>query len=151
MITAISMGPPQAEALIREAYTMGVDEGYLLSDRKFAGSDVLATAYTLSIGIKTIGKYDVIICGKQTTDGDTGQVGPAIAEYLGIAHVAWVRAIKEIYEDHFKFENDMTEIRITANLIFPCVLSVDKDLLQPRLPSYIRKLEQKTDRFYNGV
>ena len=76
-VTALTMGPLQAEAVIREAYMMGVDEGFLISDKKFAGADVLATSYTLFMGIKTIGEFDIVVCGKQTTDGDTGQVGPA--------------------------------------------------------------------------
>ena len=70
-ITVITMGPPQAESIIREAYMMGADEGYIMSDMAFAGSDVLATSYTLAQGIELIGDYDIIICGKQTTDGDT--------------------------------------------------------------------------------
>ena len=77
------MGPPQAEEMMRDAYTMGADDAVILSDRKFAGADVLATSYALSQGITAIGDIDLIICGKQTTDGDTAQVGPAIAEHLG--------------------------------------------------------------------
>jgi electron transfer flavoprotein beta subunit len=87
-ITVISMGPPQATEIIKEAYMMGADDGLLLSDRKFAGADVLSTAYTLSQGIITKGMPDLIVCGKQTTDGDTAQVGPEMAEFLGIPHVA---------------------------------------------------------------
>ncbi|MHC9332824.1 electron transfer flavoprotein subunit beta/FixA family protein, partial [Clostridium perfringens] len=78
----ISMGPPQAKAVIKEDYSMGADEGTLVSDRKFAVADVLATSYTLSQGVKKCGDFHIIICGKQTTDGDTAQVGPEMAEYL---------------------------------------------------------------------
>ena len=78
-VTVLTMGPPQAEEMMRDAYTMGADDAVILSDRKFAGADVLATSYALSQGITAIGDIDLIICGKQTTDGDTAQVGPAIA------------------------------------------------------------------------
>lgn len=87
-IKVLSMGPPQALSVIKEAYSMGVDDGVLLSDRKFGGADVLATSYTLSQGVRKMGDFDLIICGKQTTDGDTAQVGAEIAEYLGIPHAA---------------------------------------------------------------
>ena len=79
-VKVITMGPPQAKAVIKEAFAMGADDGYLMTDRKFAGADVLATSFTLSQGVKMMGEYDLIICGKQTTDGDTAQVGPEMAE-----------------------------------------------------------------------
>ena len=81
-VHVISMGPLQAKSVLAEAIYMGADAGYLVSDRQFAGADVLATSYTISQGIKKAGDYDLIICGKQTTDGDTAQVGPEIAEFL---------------------------------------------------------------------
>ncbi|MBQ8953409.1 MAG: hypothetical protein IJ048_04790 [Clostridia bacterium] len=89
-VTVGTMGPPQAQAIVREAYMMGADEGYVFSDRRLGGADVLATGYTLSQAIRSVGDFDLILCGRQTTDGDTAQVGPAIAEYLGIPHAAWV-------------------------------------------------------------
>ena len=79
-VTVLTMGPPQAEEMIRDAYTMGADEGVILSDRKFAGADVLATSYALAQGIQVIGGADLIICGRQTTDGDTAQVGPVFTQ-----------------------------------------------------------------------
>ena len=85
-VTVGTMGPPQAQAIIREAYMMGADEGYVFSDRKLGGADVRATSYTLSQAIRSLGDYDLILCGRQTTDGDTAQVGPAVAENLGIRH-----------------------------------------------------------------
>ena len=81
-VTVLSMGPPQAESIIREAYALGADQGYLLSDRAFAGADTLATSYTLSEAIRRLPQADLILCGMQTTDGDTAQVGPGIAELL---------------------------------------------------------------------
>lgn len=142
-VTALTMGPQQAEAVIREAYMMGVDEGYLITDRKFAGADVLATSYTLYMAIKTIDEFDLVICGKQTTDGDTGQVGPALAEYLGIPHVSWVKSIKKITDNGIVVEQDMSESIMTVKMDLPCLITVDKDIMQPRLPSYRKKLETR--------
>lgn len=140
-IKVISMGPPQAKAVIKEAYAMGADEGTLVSDRKFAGADVLATSYTLSQGVRKCGDFDIIICGKQTTDGDTAQVGPEMAEYLGVPHVANVRKILDVNEDFIKVEMDMPNTIEVLEVKYPCLLTVDKDIFQPRLPSYKKKLE----------
>ena len=140
-IKVISMGPPQAKAVIKEAYSMGADEGTLVSDRKFAGADVLATSYTLSQGVKKCGDFDIILCGKQTTDGDTAQVGPEMAEYLGIPHVANVRRILDVNDDFIKVEMDMPNTIEILEVKYPCLLTVDKDIFQPRLPSYKKKLE----------
>ncbi|MGG5460360.1 electron transfer flavoprotein subunit beta/FixA family protein [Clostridium sp. B9] len=139
-IKVISMGPPQAKAVIKEAYSMGADEGTLVSDRKFAGADVLATSYTLSQGVRKCGEFDIILCGKQTTDGDTAQVGPEMAEYLGIPHVANVRSILDINEDFIKVEMDMPNTIEVLEVKYPCLLTVDKDIFQPRLPSYKKKV-----------
>ncbi len=85
-VTVLSMGIPSVAELIKETIALGADEAVLLSDRAFAGADTLATSYALSMGIRKIGSYDLIICGKQATDGDTAQVGPSLAEKLGIPH-----------------------------------------------------------------
>lgn len=143
IITAITMGPPQAEAIIKEAYMMGVDDGYILSDRNFAGSDVLATSFTLSQGIENIGEYDLIICGKQTTDGDTAQVGSAIAEHLDIPHVTWVRAIEHVDETSIIVEQNMADSYEVVELNYPCLITVEKDINSPRLPSYRKMLQTK--------
>ncbi|MGI6777042.1 MAG: electron transfer flavoprotein subunit beta/FixA family protein [Acetivibrionales bacterium] len=140
-ITAVTMGPSQAESVIREAFMMGVDEGYVFSDRKFAGADVLATSYTLSQGIKTIGDFDLIICGKQTTDGDTAQVGPAVAEYLELPHVTWVSKIYEFDDKKIVVEQDMSDSIEIVEISYPCLITVEKEIMQPRLPSYRKKLE----------
>lgn len=142
-ISAITMGPPQAEAIIKEAYMMGVYKGYILSDRKFAGSDVLATSYTLAQGIKKLGNFDLIICGKQTTDGDTAQVGSSIAENLKIPHVTWVREIEKIEKDYMIVEQNMADSFEVVKLSFPCLISVEKDIFTPRLPSYKKMMETK--------
>lgn len=143
VVDVISMGPPQAMEVIREAFSMGVDNGILISDRKFAGADVLATSYTISQGIKKAGSYDLIICGKQTTDGDTAQVGPEIAEYLDIPHVANVKEIFEIKDDCINLLMDMQEANGLLEVKLPCLITVEKDIFEPRLPSYLRKKKIK--------
>jgi electron transfer flavoprotein beta subunit len=140
-IKVISMGPPQAKEVIKEAFTMGAHDGMLLSDRKFAGADVLATSYTISQGVRKMGNTDLIICGKQTTDGDTAQVGPEMAEYLGIPHIANVIKIVEVKDKSIVVEMDMPDTIEIVEVKFPCLITVEKDIFQPRLPSYRKKLE----------
>ena len=142
-IKVISMGPPQAKDVIKEAIMMGADEGALVSDRKFAGADVLATSYTISQGVRKMGNFDLILCGKQTTDGDTAQVGPEMAEYLEIPHIANVLKIIELKEKSVVVEMDMPNTLEIAEIQFPCLLTVEKDIFQPRLPSYKKKVSTK--------
>jgi electron transfer flavoprotein beta subunit len=148
-ITSITMGPPQAGEVIYESFYMGVDEGYVLTDRKFAGADVVATSYTLSQGIEKISNYDLIICGKQTTDGDTAQVGPEVAEFLGIPHVANVGKILDIGTDSITVQMNMEETLEIQNIKLPCLITVEKDIYTPRLPSYKRKIETKDKKQMN--
>ena len=138
-VTVITMGPNQAIEIIREAYSMGADKGVIISDRKFAGADVLATAYTISQGAKKAGKFDLIICGKQTTDGDTAQVGPEMSEYLDIPSIANVIEIIDVNESDVTVKMDMADTVEIAKIKYPCLLCVDKDIYVPRLPSYVRK------------
>nr|WP_300095851.1 electron transfer flavoprotein subunit beta/FixA family protein [Sedimentibacter sp.] len=142
-ITVITMGPPQAAGVIREAFAMGADEGVLISDRKFGGADVLATSYTLAQGIKKTGDFELILCGKQTTDGDTAQVGPEVSEWLNIPSVSNVCKIIDIEEKFISVEMDMTDDIEIAKVEYPCLLAVDKDIFMPRLPSYRRKINTK--------
>ncbi len=142
-ITVITMGPPSAKVIIEEAYSLGADEGVLITDRKFAGADVLATSLTLSQGIKAIRDFDLVLCGKQTTDGDTAQVGPAIAEYLGIPHVSWVLEMLDVNKKSITVKQDLGNHFGQSELTFPCLLTVEKDIFQPRLPSYLLKQESK--------
>lgn len=142
-ITALTMGPNQAAGIIREAFAMGVDFGVLISDRKFGGADVLATSYTISQGILKSGEYDLILCGKQTTDGDTAQVGPEVAEWMGIPSLSNVSKIVELKEDSIIVEMDMTHEIEIAEIKYPCLLAVDKDIFIPRLPSYVKKQDTK--------
>ena len=133
-VHVISMGPPQAQQVIREAFAMGADGGTLLSDRKFGGADVLATSYTLAQGIKSCGDFDLILCGKQTTDGDTAQVGPAIAETLGIPHAAWVSRLRAT-GDGLDVTQQLQDSVEVAHMPFPCLVTVEQDICTPRLPS----------------
>lgn len=139
-ISVISMGPPQATAVIKEAFAMGADRGALLSDRRFGGADVLATSYTLAQGIKKMGKFDLILCGKQTTDGDTAQVGSEVSEWLNLPSVSNVKKITKLDDQAITIEMDLPDELEVAKVSYPCLLSVDKDIFQPRLPSYVKKM-----------
>ena len=133
-VTVGTMGPPQAGEIIREAYLMGADRGFVFSDRRLGGADVLATSYTLSQAIQSTGDYDLILCGKQTTDGDTAQVGPAIAEYLGIPHAAWVSRLT-LRDNGVDVEQQLQDVVETVHMPFPCLVTVEQDICMPRLPS----------------
>ena len=139
-VETLTMGPPQAKAVIQEAVCMGAKSGTVLTDRKFAGADVLATAYTISQGIRKCGTYDLIICGKQTTDGDTAQVGAEVAEYLGIPNISNVLSIEDYSGWRLKLRVNLDNKIVTLTAPLPCLISVDGDINTPRLPSYkIRK------------
>ena len=138
-VTVLTMGPQQAQTMMRDAYTMGADDAVILSDRKFAGADVLATSYALAQGISVLGGADLIICGRQTTDGDTAQVGPAIAEHMGIAHAAWVAEIVSADARAIRVRQDLVSVSQVSELPYPCLITVDKDICVPRLPSYLLK------------
>jgi len=139
-VRVVTMGPLQAADMIREAYSLGADEGVLLTDRRFAGSDVLATSYALSQAIEASGHFDLIICGKQTTDGDTAQVGPEIAEHLGLPSAAGVVRISDVTPDSMVIEMDMPTTVEQVRISLPCLISVEREICVPRLPSYLRKL-----------
>ena len=142
-VTALTMGPPQAEAALREAIAMGVDEGILLSDRAFAGSDTWATSYTLAMALRKIGDYGVILCGKQASDGDTAQVGPGLATQLGLPQITYVRKVEEIDEKHIVAERMLEGGYEAIESPVPCVLTVVKEINQPRLPSLKGKMAAK--------
>jgi electron transfer flavoprotein beta subunit len=133
--TVVTMGPPQAEAALREAISLGIDEAILLSDRAFAGSDTWATSYTLSGAIKKIGAFDLILCGKQASDGDTAQVGPGISTHLDIPQVTYVKKIEEVRGGSMRVERMMEEGYEIIETPLPCLLTVVKEINEPRLPS----------------
>ena len=144
-VTAVSMGPPQAREALEECVQMGCDGGVLLSDRAFGGADVLATSYTISQGIRRIGPFDLILCGKQTTDGDTAQVGAELAEHLHLPHLSNVTAIKALDETGVTVTALQENMIVTERLELPCLLCTDADINTPRLPSYKRRKAMSPD------
>ncbi len=146
-VKAITMGPNSAMQVLNEALWMGCDEGTIISDRKFAGADVVATSYTIAQGIKTLGDFDLIICGKQTTDGDTAQVGPEMAEVLNIPHACYVDKIIEIKDKSIIVRCNMDKTYETLEIKYPCLITVDKGSVTPRLPSYKRSKLFKDKEF----
>jgi len=144
VVKVVTMGPPQAENALRSAIAMGADEGYLITDRAFAGSDTWATSYTLSSGIKTLGQVDLIICGKQAIDGDTAQVGPGIAEMLNLPYVAWVRKVEEITATTIKVERLMEEGYDVVEMPLPGLMTVVKEINTPRMASLKGKMKAKS-------
>lgn len=142
-ITVLTMGPPQAETALRKAIGMGADHAVLVSDRAFAGSDTWATGYTLSAAINKLGAFDLIICGKQAIDGDTAQVGPGIAEMLGIPFVAWVRKVEEISKEQIRVERMMEDGYEVIEMPLPSLITVVKEINEPRLESLKGKMRAK--------
>ena len=131
-VTVVSMGPPQAEEMLRECLAMGADEAVLLSDRAFGGSDTWSTSNAIASGIKTLGEFDIIFAGRQAIDGDTAQVGPQISEKLGIPQVTYVQKFeikenKEVIVQR-QLEDGHEMIKVKA----PVLLTAVKELNQPR-------------------
>jgi len=139
-VTAISMGPPQAETALREAISMGVNAGILISDRAFAGSDTWATSYTLSMALRKLGDYGLILFGKQASDGDTAQVGPGVATHLDLPQITYVRRIETLDDKHVVAERMLDVGSEVIDAPLPCVLTVVKEINEPRLPSLKGKM-----------
>lgn len=133
-VTVISMGPPQAKDALKETLAMGADEAILVSDRAFGGADTLATSYTLAAAIRKLGNYDIIFCGKQAIDGDTAQVGPEMAEHLGIAQVTYV-AKMEVEGDTVKVEREHDDGYEVLEVKLPVMISIVKSINEPRFPT----------------
>jgi electron transfer flavoprotein beta subunit len=142
-VKVITMGPPQADAALRTALAMGADEGILVSDRAFAGSDTWVTSYTLSRAIKSLGQFDLVICGKQAIDGDTAQVGPGVAEMLDIPFVAWVKKIETISAESCTVERMMEEGYEVVEMMLPGLITVVKEINIPRMTSLKGKMRAK--------
>jgi len=139
-VDVFTMGPTKAVAVVREALGMGADRGYLLSDPRFSGADVYATAYTLVQGMRLVGDYGLIVCGKQTTDGGTSQVGGTIAQMLGVPHLGQVTKLIEVDEQEVTIVQELERELLTLRVGFPCVVSVEPGIFTPRLPSLKSKL-----------
>ena len=137
-VRTLSMGPNQAVQSLRETLAMGADSAVLLSDRKFAGADVQATSYAIQSGIRAMGGFDLILCGKQTTDGDTAQVGAEVAEMLGIEHATNVSEIGEITKDSITVTFSLDDVLQMQKMSLPCLITLEKDAFTPRLPSFRR-------------
>lgn len=142
-IIALSMGPMQAEAVLREALGIAADAAYLISGRMFGGSDTLATSYIISEGIKKVeaieGKMDIIFCGKQAIDGDTAQVGPEIAEHLGYPQVTYGLEAK-LDGDMVRVKKELETGYAIIGIRTPCVLTFTKPAWEHRYPTIKRKL-----------
>jgi len=134
-VSVVTMGPPQAECALREAISMGADDGFLVCDRAFAGSDTWATSYTLAGAIRKMGAFDLIICGKQASDGDTAQVGPGIATHLDIPQVTYVKKIEEAGEKSMRVERMLEEGFEIIETPLPALITVVKEINDPRIPS----------------
>jgi len=133
-VTAISMGPPQADDALREVSAMGVDELILLSDRAFAGADTLATSYTLATAVKKVGGYDLVLCGRQAIDGDTAQIGPQMAEYLELPQITYVRGF-ELSGGKLVVEREMEDGFERIETKLPALLTLVKGEFSPRYPT----------------
>jgi len=146
-VVVVTMGPPQAESALREALSLGVDSAIHLSDRAFAGSDTWATSLILARAIEKIGNYDLIICGKQASDGDTAQVGPGIATHLDLPQATYVRKIDTIHLDTtpniIVVERLLEEGYELLEIELPCLITVVKEINEPRLPSLRGKMNAK--------
>lgn len=145
-VYTLTMGPGQAKTAVRETLAMGASGGTVISDRRFAGADVLATSYTLAQGVRSAGEFDLILCGKQTTDGDTAQVGPELAEHLGIPHVTNVLEVRLAGEEGAGGNRSRLWVRalrdglIVEQLVaMPCLLCMEDGVNTPRLPSFRRQ------------
>jgi electron transfer flavoprotein beta subunit len=142
-VIALSMGPPQAKKALQEAIAVGVDKGILISDPRFAGSDTLATSYILAQALKKLGEFKMIFCGKQASDGDTAQVGPGIAQRLKIPFITYVRKIEKIDADTLRVERLVEEGYEVLETHLPCLITVVKEINEPRLPSFRGMLKAK--------
>ncbi|MDY6844170.1 MAG: electron transfer flavoprotein subunit beta/FixA family protein [Thermodesulfobacteriota bacterium] len=134
-VTVMTMGPPQAEESLREALSYGVDDVVLLSDKRFAGADTIATSFTLMAGVQKIEKFDLILCGRQAIDGDTAQVPPSLAERLNIPYVTYVRKIRNFSEGIIEVERMMDDGYDVVEMKLPGLISVVKEINEPRMPS----------------
>lgn len=143
-VTAISMGPPQAIDMLREAITVGADDAILLSDVAFAGADTLATSNTLAKAVQKLGNIDLVICGRQTIDGDTGQVGPEMAEVLGLPFISYVSKVEDAAGGKLRVQRLVEDGYETVEAPLPAVITVVKEINVPRVPSLRGTMKAKS-------
>ena len=142
-VKVLTMGPPQAEASLRDAIAMGCDEAWIATDRAFAGADTWATSFTLGLCVEKMGPYDVVICGLKTTDGDTGQVGPELADHLGTPHVCYVNKILDVSDGRIRLTRMLDDGVETLEAPLPVVITVTKEINQPRLATLRGRLRAR--------
>ena len=142
-IDVYTMGPESAGQAITESYALGADRGYLICDRAFAGADVLATSYTLMQAIQSQGSYDLILCGQQTTDGDTGQVSGALAKWLGLPGYGGVKKLNITGKENIRIVQDMGVQMLHWEIKGPCLIAVDRQIYTPRMPSLKLRMRAK--------
>ncbi len=142
-VIVLSMGPPRAEEALKDAISRGADSGYLMSDRFFGGADVKATARTLAAGIKKIGDVDLVIAGLQTVDGDTGQVGGEVAQYLDMPGICQVVQVNEVTDQAITVVANLWDGMYVKEVSYPCLITVTKDVNGPRLPSFKDKMRAR--------
>ena len=143
-VTVMTMGPARAEGSLRIAYGRGADEGILLTDPKFGGSDTCATSKTLAAAIKKMGGYDLILCGEKSVDGDTAQVGSEVAEVLGLPHAYYVEKIRDLTEDQITVEcEELWGEKQVRRMTLPALISVTKNIMSPKLATVRRRLESR--------
>ncbi len=142
-VTVLTMGPPQAEAVLREAIACGADEGVLISDRAFAGADTWATSYTLAKAVQTLGDFDLVLCGKQAIDGDTAQVGPGLACRLRVPFATCIQKTRAVSDEGIEVERMMDDGFDVLRLPLPALLTVVKDINEPRVASLRGKMKAK--------
>jgi electron transfer flavoprotein beta subunit len=133
-VTAVTMGPPQAEEALAEVLAMGADRGVLLTDRAFAGSDTLITAFTISRAIMRLGRFDLILCGRQAIDGDTAQVGPQLAGFLGLPQITYAEKIS-LDGNSIIVSRGLEDCTEYVRVELPALITVTSEINQPRYPS----------------
>ncbi|MDR0478116.1 MAG: electron transfer flavoprotein subunit beta/FixA family protein [Desulfobulbaceae bacterium] len=143
-VTALTMGPPQAEEMLRLAVSLGADKAVLVSDRAFAGADTCATTYALAQTLNHLGGADLILCGKQAIDGDTAQVGPGLAVRLDMPFATCVQKIRTINGESLTAERMMDDGYDVVELKLPALVTVVKDINEPRVPSLKGKMRAKS-------
>jgi electron transfer flavoprotein beta subunit len=142
-VTVLTMGPPRAAEILREALYRGADRVVLLTDRKTAGSDTLATSYALKCAVAKIGEYDLVLCGRQAIDGDTAQVGPQVAEKLGLAQITYAEAVESLEGSEIVVRRAFPLGTERVKGALPCLLTVVESANEPRPPSARRIVSNK--------